>query len=160
MLTDSLIDGLLGMPRDQLQRDVADGLSRYFTYKTVNDGLEAMIGGNGSLERQNLEMEIALKRRALGLQDSQEFNAAVNTPGNRILASLGIQGGNALHSQAAAPKNLMHAAAPHHFPMGPGGPEGVAHDVFDLGRDGLSLFGQLVGRKPPGDAIRRALRLP
>lgn len=164
MLIDGLVNHLVGTPKDDLQRDISDALSRYYTYRTINDSMDYLIGGGrgrDNLQDQNLQLEILMKKRELGLPDdtrefNQEINDPLNRPSNRILAGLGIRGSNTLQSMAAAPKTAMQSAS---LPFFPGGPEGVAN-VSDLGHGGLSLFGILRRANRPAAAIRRATRFP
>lgn len=166
MITDSFVNMLLGTPKDRMQQDVSDAMARYFTYRTINDGVDKFLGvrnddPNSDLERQSLELDVAMKRHALGLpNDTREFNQEVNSPTNRILAGLGIRGADALQSAAAAAKSSPSSAA---LPwlLG-GGPEGVAtHGVPELGSGGLSLFGILRrANRGPATVIRRSGRIP
>lgn len=86
-----MFEGLfLPRPTDDTSRTIDDALRRYFTTKKVSDVEDYAtdkLFGIHDLDRENQELDIALKKRALGLQDSQDLN---ETPTSSILAALGI----------------------------------------------------------------------
>ena len=86
---------LLGMPRTGLSSDIRDGLERYFLMKSVGDVGDSFAGrylGDGPLKHENLELDTAMKRKALGIpQDTEDFNDMTNLRKGSILASLGIR---------------------------------------------------------------------
>jgi hypothetical protein len=88
----SLADILLNTPADPTSRVIQDAMKDYFTLKEAQDVGQSLGGrlfGSG-LDRQNQELDIALKRRQLqllGPQDSQEFN---DSSAPSVLGALGI----------------------------------------------------------------------
>lgn len=103
---DTLLEGLyVDPPQDDNQRVVQDALSRYFALHEMDRAKDAVLhrvlrsfpGSDANLERQNLELDVELKRKRLGLlDDTEEFNAAENGHLRGGLAALGIRAVNAM----------------------------------------------------------------
>lgn len=82
----------LGKPADPTSRMIQEAMKDYFTLKNVDEAEHSIAGGlfGSGLDRQNQELDIALKKRQLqmlGPQDTEEFN---DTPASSVLAALGI----------------------------------------------------------------------
>ena len=78
----------LGKPADPTSRMIQEAMKDYFTLKNVDEVGHSILGSG--LDRQNQELDIALKKRQLqmlGPQDTEEFN---DTPASSVLAALGI----------------------------------------------------------------------
>ncbi len=78
-LTDLMPDAGLDPATDRLVRGL---LKRYGQFKMIETGGESLIDrvtGKHAYDEENNRLDLALKRRALGLQDSEDFDEARNS---------------------------------------------------------------------------------
>lgn len=103
------LDHLVGVPRNETQSNVNDALLRYFTLQSI-EGLIKSRSSESELTRQQMQLDIEMKKRALGIpRDTQSFNDELNSPTNHLIAALGIKFEDRLDSPSIIQKSIRAA---------------------------------------------------
>lgn len=78
-LIDSLLDSGLEPEDDRLVKGVLKRYGQFLTVRGVEDSLMDRFTGKHAYDEENQRLDLMLKRRALGLQDSDDFDDSRNT---------------------------------------------------------------------------------
>ncbi len=101
---DFLADAYTDQPESDSQRTVQDALKRYFAFHELDRAKDSVIhrilrgieGSDANLERQKLELDVQMRKRSLGMLDTEDLDASMNSHSKGALASLGVRAFNSL----------------------------------------------------------------
>ncbi len=88
-LTDLMPDAGLDPDTDRLVRGLLKRYGQFKLTENVGESLMDRLSGKHAYDEENRDLDLRLKRRALGLQDSEDFDESRNGGGAVYAAGLG-----------------------------------------------------------------------
>jgi len=105
-------------PDSESQATVQDALKRYFAFHEIARAkdsimhrlLRGMEGSDANLERQKLELDVQMRKRSLGMLDTDDLDESMNGHKRGALAALGVHIGEAFPELPRASSGLAKGA--------------------------------------------------
>jgi hypothetical protein len=118
MYDDFLVDALSPEQETDTQRTIQDALKRAFAFKELASAKDFMLqrlmrsvgGTDANLERQKLELDVQMRKRSLGMLDTEDLDASMNSHKRGALAALGVHIGEAFPELPRASSGLAKGA--------------------------------------------------